>query len=113
MDEAIAVLRITEPAASVSCYGRLRYEMEWERRFEQGFTVFVSIARNGGGARLFLSEHTGDATPGGLVYLRIGDLEAIAHEFGSEIIEQPWGRDIHLVDPDGNRLRIGDTAPNE
>jgi hypothetical protein len=110
MEEAIAVLRINEADVSVSWYRRLGYEKEWEHRFEPGFPAFVSVARNGG-ARLFLSEHTGDAIPDGLVCFRVDDLEAVAHEFDREIIEQPWGREIHLSDPDGNRLRIGETAP--
>ena len=111
MEEAIPVLRITEVDTSVSWYRRLGYDQEWEHRFEPGFPAFLSISRTGC-ARLFLSEHTGDATPDGLVHLRIDDLEAVAQEFDSEIIEQPWGREVHLVDPDGNRLRIGETAPN-
>lgn len=83
--------------------------LEWEHRFEPGFPAFVSLARNGG-CRLFLSEHTGDATPDCLVYLRIDDIESVAADFDTEVCEQPWGREVHLVDPDGNRLRIGVTA---
>ena len=112
VEEAIPVLRIVEAAASTSWYRRLGYAQEWEHRFEPGFPAFVSLARNGG-ARLFLSEHTGDASQDTLVYLRVDDLEAVAREFDGEILEQPWGREVHLVDPDGNRLRIGDTAPGQ
>lgn len=72
----------------------------------------MSIARQNR-ARLFLSEQTGDATPDGLVYLRFDELDAIPHEFHSDVIEQPWGPEVHLTDPDGNRLRIGETAPDE
>ena len=112
MEEAIPVLRIVEAARSISWYRRLGYAQEWEHRFEQGFPAFVSLARPEG-ARLFLSEHTGDATSDALVCLRVDSLDAVAQEFGSEILEQPWGREVHLVDPDGNRLRIGDPAPKE
>jgi hypothetical protein len=112
VEEAIPVLRIDDAAGSTSWYRRLGYVQEWEHRFEPGFPAFVSVVRDGG-ARLFLSEHIGDATPGTLVCLRVDNLDAIAQEFGSEILEQPWGRELHLVDPDGNRLRIGDPASNE
>jgi catechol 2,3-dioxygenase-like lactoylglutathione lyase family enzyme len=112
VEEAIPVLRIDEAAASISWYRRLGYVQEWEYRFEPGFPALVSVAR-AGGARLFLSEHTGDATSDALVCLRVDSLDAVAQEFGSEILEQPWGREVHLVDPDGNRLRIGDPAPKE
>lgn len=112
VEEATPVLRVTAAESSAAWYRRLGYEMEWEHRFEPGFPTFMSIARRGS-ARLFLSEHTGDAPPGGLVYLRVGDLEAVAREFDSQVIGQPWGREVHLVDPDGNRLRLGETAPSE
>ena len=112
MEEAIPTLRVTEASLAVSWYRRLGYEQEWEHRFEPGFPVFVSLTR-GGAARLFLSEHTGDATPDTLVYLRVDDLEAVAREFGAEIVEQPWGREVWLSDPDGNRLRLSPTVASE
>lgn len=65
----------------------------------------MSVAR--GTARLFLSEHTGDARPDTLIYLRLGNLEAIADEFGAALEQMPWGPEISLRDLDGNRLRIG------
>lgn len=108
MEEAIPVLRITQPDRSLSWYRRLGYSLEWEHRFEPGFPVFMSF-RNGA-ARLFLSEHTGDAQPNALVHVRVDDIDALALELAAEIHEQPWGREVHLVDPDGNRLRVGATS---
>ena len=40
----------------------------------------------------------------------VREIEPIAVEFDVEIAEQPWGREVHLVDPDGNRLRVGASA---
>ena len=68
----------------------------------------MSVAR--GGVRLFLSEHTGDARPDTLIHLRLRDLEAIAKEFGAAVEQIPWGPEVQLRDPDGNRLRIGAPA---
>jgi catechol 2,3-dioxygenase-like lactoylglutathione lyase family enzyme len=107
MEEAIAVLRVTDATQSFEWYRRLGYEKEWTYSFEPGMPVAASLARQGA-ARLMLSEHAGDAKPEGLVYLYLDDIEAVAREFEVGIIEQPWGREIHLVDPDGNRLRVGD-----
>ena len=107
-DESIPVLRVDDVARAVSWYERLGFVKEWEHRFDPSFPAFVSIARDGT-ARLFLSEHRGDARPDTLFYLRVPDVDAIASEFGSEIIDQPWGREVHLTDPDGNRLRVGTT----
>lgn len=110
MEEAIPVLRVSDASKAVAWYARLGYEQEWEHVFEPGLPVFTSVARSGA-ARLFLSEHTGDASPDNLVQLRVDDLDRVAHEFGADVLDKPWGREVHLVDPDGNRLRIGVIAP--
>jgi len=67
--------------------------------------AFVTVAR--GNVRLFLSEHTGDARPDTLIYLRVVGVDAIAREFDTQPEDEPWAREIELRDPDGNRLRIG------
>ena len=109
MEEAIPVLGIADAALAVAWYRRLGYDQEWEHRFEPGMPAFVAISRKGE-ARIFLSEHTGDAVPSGLIHLRVRELEPIAVEFDVEVVEQPWGREVHLVDPDANRLRVGESA---
>lgn len=111
MDEAIPILHVDDAQIAVAWYERLGYLKESEHRFEPTLPAFVCIARNGA-ARLFLSEHSDDA--GGelaavtTVYLRRDDLDAVARQFGTDVIEQAWGaREICLTDPDGNRLRLG------
>ncbi|MFC5724332.1 glyoxalase superfamily protein [Streptomyces gamaensis] len=104
-EEVIPILHVTDAAAAVLWYERLGFVKQWEHRFEDGLPAFVEIAR--GRVRLFLSEHTGDARPDTLVYLRVTDVEEIASEFGELIQSAPWAREIDLRDPDGNRLRIG------
>jgi catechol 2,3-dioxygenase-like lactoylglutathione lyase family enzyme len=107
-EEAIPVLRVSDAATATSWYQRLGFSQEWEYRFEPGFPAFVSVAR--GRMRLFLSEHTGDARPDTLIYLRLRDLEAVAKEFGAAVEQMPWGPEVWLRDPDGNRLRVGTPA---
>ena len=107
-EEVIPVLRVSDAAAAVAWYQRLDFAQEWEHRFEPGFPAFASVAR--GGVRLFLSEHTGDARPDTLIYLRLHDLKAVAKEFGAAVEQMPWGQEVWLRDPDGNRLRIGRPA---
>ena len=104
-EEVIPILRVADAAAAVTWYERLGFTKEWEHRFEPGLPAFVSVAR--GPMRLFLSEHQGDARPDTLIYLRVGDVDAIAAEFGVAVEEAPWARELELRDPDGNRLRIG------
>jgi hypothetical protein len=105
-DESIPILRVNDAGRAVSWYERLGFVKEWEHHFEPSLPAFVSLARNGA-ARLFLSEHRGDARPDTLVYLRVSDVDTVASEFGVEIVDQPWGREVHLTDLDGNRLRVG------
>jgi hypothetical protein len=105
-DESIPILRVNDAGRAVSWYERLGFVKEWEHHFEPSLPAFVSVARNGA-ARLFLSEHQGDARPDTLVYLRVSDVDTVASEFGVEIVDQPWGREVHLTDLDGNRLRVG------
>jgi catechol 2,3-dioxygenase-like lactoylglutathione lyase family enzyme len=107
-EEVIPVLRVSDAAAAAAWYQRLGFAQEWEHRFEPGFPAFVSIAR--GAVRLFLSERTGDARPDTLIYLRLRDLDAVAKEFGADVEQMPWGPEVQLRDPDGNRLRIGTPA---
>jgi catechol 2,3-dioxygenase-like lactoylglutathione lyase family enzyme len=107
-EEVIPILRVEDAAAAVAWYERLGFARQWEHRFKPGFPAFVEVLR--GRVRLFLSEHTGDARSGTLVYLRVRDVDAIASEFGVQVKDAPWAREIELQDPDGNRLRIGTLA---
>jgi catechol 2,3-dioxygenase-like lactoylglutathione lyase family enzyme len=102
--EVIPVLPVADAAAAVSWYERLGFTRQWEHRFEPGCPAFVSIARDR--ARLFLSEHRGDARPGTLVHLYVSDVDAVVAEFGRPDGEPPYGCELELRDPDGNRLRI-------
>ena len=102
--ELIPIVRVADADVAVAWYGRLGFIKEWEHRFEPGMPAFVSMAR--GRARLFLSEHRGDARPDTLLYLVVGDTDAVAAELGRPSGEQPYGCEFELRDPDGNRLRI-------
>jgi hypothetical protein len=104
-EQAIPVLRVGDATATAEWYRRLGFEVEFEHRFAPNFPLFLGIVREG--IRLFLSEHAGDAVPHTLVYLRLRDVDAVAREFETEVIDQPWAREVHLIDPGGNRLRIG------
>src|SRR5262245_12780261 len=106
--EVIPILRVADAAAAVAWYARLSFTKQWEHRFAPGMPAFVAVAR--GRARLFLSEHTGDARPGTLVYLVVDDLDPVVAEFDRPGSEPPYGCELELRDPDGNRLRISTPA---
>ncbi|GGK34612.1 glyoxalase [Pilimelia terevasa] len=109
MDEGVTPILYTADAeSSVAWYARLGFVKQWEHRFEPSFPLFVCVSR--GPMQLYLSEHRDDARPDTLLYLHVRDVEAVAAEFGAVIDEAPWGQEVSLKDPDGNRLRVGSTC---
>ncbi len=104
-EELVPILRVRDGFMAARWYERLGFVVEGEHRFAPGLPVYLFLRR--GANALHLSEHEGDARPNTLVYLYVDDIEAIAREFGAPIEDQPWAREVALVDPDGNRWRIG------
>ena len=101
-------MRVADALETSKWYERLGFEVVGEHRFGPEFPLYVFLER--GGVHLHLSEHAGDATPNTLVYFWVNDVDAVADEFDVVVNEQPWGREVELADPDGNRLRIATRA---
>ncbi len=94
-----------DAAAAARWYEQLGFRLTNVHRFEPDLPAFATVER--GDVTLFLSEHTGDARPDTLVYLRIPGVRELAARFGVVPQDNPWGLDFEVRDPDGNRLRIG------
>jgi catechol 2,3-dioxygenase-like lactoylglutathione lyase family enzyme len=104
-EEVIPVLRVEDAGRAVGWYEQLGFHKQWEHQFEPGFPWFVSIAR--GRVRIYLSEHTDDATPNTLIHLNVRDIDSVAAVLGVPVDENGLaGRECDVEDPDGNRLRI-------
>lgn len=101
----VPILRVADAAVALRWWQRPGFEHVHSHRFAAGLPVFMTIRR--GPAHVFLSEHLGDAGPGGLVYLWVEDVDAVAREFATTVEDNPWARDTEVVDPDGNRVRVG------
>src|SRR5919198_5853948 len=80
-EAVIPILRVADANRAVAWYERIGFTKESEHRFGPGMPAFVTVAR--GSVRLFLSEHTRDARPHTLIYLRVRDVEAIAAALGA------------------------------
>ncbi|WP_314104803.1 VOC family protein [uncultured Stenotrophomonas sp.] len=113
MDQTvIPQLRMTDSSVSVPFYQRMGFSIDWEHRFEPGMPLFVQLNREG--QCLFLTEHAGDCEPGGAVYFRVADVDAVHSALvaaGAPVFrapaDMPWGgREMMVVDPDHNRLRF-------
>jgi hypothetical protein len=104
--DVIPILRVADAESAAQWYARLGFVVEFEHRFEPHLPAYVGLRREG--AQIHLSEHAGDARPDTLVFIWVDDVDAAAAEFGVDVSEAPWGREISLTDPDHNRLRIAE-----
>ena len=104
-EEVVPVLYVEDATRAVAWYARLGFVKEWEHQFEPGFPWFVSVARRD--VHIYLSEHKGDARPNTLLHLYVDDIDRVSGEFGIPVDDEGLaGREVHLEDVDGNRLRV-------
>ena len=82
-----------------------------EHRFAEGLPLYLFLRR--GDIHLHLSEHLGDARPGTLVYFYVDDVDSIANEFGVEVVDQPWAREIQLHRRGRQSSGIGTVHPGD
>jgi hypothetical protein len=112
-EQAVPIVRIFDVAKAHEFYlGFLGFKVDWEHRFHPDAPLYTQVSR--GGLRLHLSEHAGDATPGGnmCVYMkgiRAFQAELIAKNYrymrpGLE--RQEWGLEVQVIDPFNNRIRF-------
>jgi catechol 2,3-dioxygenase-like lactoylglutathione lyase family enzyme len=109
----IPQLRAASMALSLPFYrDGMGFAVDWQHQFEPGFPLFLQLTREG--QTIFLTEHAGDCQPGGAIYFKVPDVDALAGDFSARGIvtvagpaDTEWGtREMSLVDPDGNRLRF-------
>jgi hypothetical protein len=104
-EELVPIFRVADGHATAAWYSRLGFEVVGEHRFTPDLPLYLFLRR--GDVHLHLSEHAGDAPPHSVAYFYVDDVDDLATELGETVIVQPWGREIRLTDPNGNRLRIG------
>jgi extradiol dioxygenase family protein len=113
LNKAIPVLRMfSESVARTFYVDYLGFAIDWEHRFEPGLPLYMQISR--GALVLHLSEHTGDAAPGGVVFLTLHGIDALHAELrakGAEyvlpdVVREDWGKVLYLTDPSDNQLRF-------
>lgn len=102
--QAVPILRVLDVDASLPWWTRLGFAEEFRHVFEPGLPRFVGVVRDG--CRVYLSEHSGDASGPSLLYLWVPDVDRIAADLGAEVEQVPWARECEVTDPDGNRVRV-------
>ena len=88
----------------------LEFEINWEHRFEDDLPLYMQISK--GDCVIHISEHHGDCSPGSALRIEVDDLDAyqqclIKKKYKHArpgIDDRPWGRDMAIGDPFGNRL---------
>jgi catechol 2,3-dioxygenase-like lactoylglutathione lyase family enzyme len=110
---SIPVLRSLDEAKCRAFYCKfLGFEVDFEHRFGPHMPVYLGLKR--GPVLLHLTELRGDAVTGSAIFVWMTDIDGYRRELGEsgetfsvpEIVHQPWGREMTLIDPFGNRLRF-------
>lgn len=111
------ILRIFDEAKAKEFYvDFLGFTIDWEHRFEEGLPLYMQVSKDG--CVLHLSEHHGDGCPGAAMRIVTEGLEAFQKQLLAKrykharpgIEEMPWGRDMSILDPFGNRLTFTDSS---
>lgn len=111
--QAVPIVRIFDVAKAHEFYiGFLGFSVDWEHRYGDNFPLYMQVSR--GGLRLHLSEHAGDATPGGnmCVYMKgirnfHKELAAKNYRYMKPGLEDEGTRlELQVTDPFNNRIRF-------
>jgi catechol 2,3-dioxygenase-like lactoylglutathione lyase family enzyme len=112
-EQAVPIVRIFDIAKAHEFYlGFLGFKVDWEHRFEPDLPLYTQVSR--GELKLHLSEHVGDANPGGNMVVWMTGLAAFQKELIDKkyrylrpgIEKQDWGIEMQVIDPFGNRIRF-------
>lgn len=112
-ERAIPIFRIFDVAKAREFYcDFLDFTVTMEHRHEPGLPLYMAVER--AGFELHLTEHHGDASPGSTVFVWMQGVHTLHSEltgknygYGRPGIEQlPWGDQLEVHDPFGNRLRF-------
>jgi catechol 2,3-dioxygenase-like lactoylglutathione lyase family enzyme len=104
-------LRVFDEAKAREFYvGFLEFKVDWEHRFENSLPLYMQVSKDA--CVIHLSEHHGDGCPGAQLRIETDDLASfqkhlIAKQYKYArpgIEEMPWGREMSIHDPFGNRL---------
>jgi catechol 2,3-dioxygenase-like lactoylglutathione lyase family enzyme len=114
ISQAVPVLRVMSVRTALPFYvDYLGFRVDWEHRFEAGSPLYVQVSRSK--AVLHLSEHHGDGSPNGVVWIPVADVVALRSELlgrpnapmrpGLDA-DAPGGSTLQVIDPYGNVLRF-------
>ena len=111
---AIPIIRMFDVAKAVEFYvDFLGFQEDWRGEIFAGAPLYMQLSR--GDLKLHLSEHHGDAAPGGTTVVKTrglaafhAELQAKAYKYNKPGLDKaPYGAMVmYTIDPFGNRLRF-------
>lgn len=113
LSPAVPVFRIFDEAKAREFYlGFLGCGVDFEHRFEPSMPLYMQVSR--GPLKLHLSEHAGDASPGGTALVYMVGVEALQQELIAKnykynkpgLQKQDWGTECTVIDPFRNQIRF-------
>jgi uncharacterized glyoxalase superfamily protein PhnB len=115
LKQAIPVLHVRSATAAEEFYcNKLGFRRQFIHRLNESMPdpCYMGLARDD--AQLHVSSFSGDGVSGGVVYLRVDDVDGLHAtllrdhiDITMEPTDQSWGnREMYVKDPDGNSLRF-------
>ncbi|MFT3729087.1 MAG: glyoxalase superfamily protein [Terricaulis sp.] len=112
--EVIPIIRMFDVAKATEFYvDFLGFSEDWRGEIFPGAPLYMQVSR--GPIKLHLSEHHGDAAPGGTWVVEMKGIKALHAELNAKdykynrpgLQEMPYGATVmYAIDPFGNRLRF-------
>jgi hypothetical protein len=112
-EKVAPIVRIFDVAKAHEFYlGFLGFEVDWEHRYGDNFPLYSQVSR--GGMILHLSEHAGDATPGGNMCAYMTGIRALHAELAAKdyrymkpgLQDEGTRLELQVIDPFNNRIRF-------
>ena len=112
-EQAVPIVRIFDVAKAHDFYlGFLGFKVDWEHRYGDNFPLYTQVSREG--LRLHLSEHAGDATPGGNMVVYMKGIRAFHRELTAKnyrymkpgLEDEGTRLEVEVIDPFNNHMRF-------
>jgi hypothetical protein len=113
LQQAVPIVRIFDVAKAREFYlDFLGFTVDWEHRYGEDFPLYMQVSRSA--LKLHLSEHSGDATPGGNMCVYMTGIRELHAELTKKQyrymrpgLEKAGDRlELQVTDPFNNRIRF-------
>ncbi len=113
LEQAVPIVRIFDVDKAREFYlGFLGFKIDWEHRYGENYPLYLQISRSG--LRLHLSEHAGDASPGGNMCVYMKGVRALHQELRAQdyrymkpgLHDEDGRLELQVTDPFNNRIRF-------